>query len=114
MRGLFDRGISPIVVKVALVSMDVRGAGPRVLQVRGLASAVLEATWPEPHTTGGPAMPDVIASIAPDEVRLWVALDVHKFSIVAAVLPPEGGGPECSGLRRLSGDPPVHRQARRS
>ena len=39
-------------------------------------------------------MPDVIASIAPDEVRLWVALDVHKFSIVAAVLPPEGGGPD--------------------
>jgi transposase len=39
-------------------------------------------------------MPDVIASIAPDEVRLWVALDVHKFSIVAAVLPPEGGRPE--------------------
>ncbi len=39
-------------------------------------------------------MPDVIASIAPDGVRLWVALDVHKFSIVAAVLPPEGGRPE--------------------
>jgi transposase len=39
-------------------------------------------------------MPDVIASIAPDEVRLWVALDVHKLSIVAAVLPPEGGKPE--------------------
>jgi transposase len=39
-------------------------------------------------------MPDVIASIAPDEVRLWVALDVHKFSIVAAVLPPRGGSPE--------------------
>lgn len=39
-------------------------------------------------------MPDVIASIAPGEVRLWVALDVHKFSIVAATLPPEGGRPE--------------------
>jgi len=27
-------------------------------------------------------------------VRLWVALDVHKLSIVAAVLPPVGGTPE--------------------
>jgi transposase len=27
-------------------------------------------------------------------VRLWVALDVHKLSIVAAVLPPVGGQPE--------------------
>jgi len=27
-------------------------------------------------------------------VRLWVALDVHKFSIVAATLPPAGGAPE--------------------
>jgi transposase len=35
-------------------------------------------------------MPDVI-STAPTDVRLWVALDVHKFSIVAAVLPPAGG-----------------------
>jgi transposase len=43
-------------------------------------------------------MPDVIASIAPDEVRLWVALDVHEFSIVAAVLPPEGGRPEVSRI----------------
>lgn len=38
-------------------------------------------------------MPDV-SSIAPADVRLWVALDVHKFSIVAAVLPPTGGSPE--------------------
>ena len=35
-------------------------------------------------------MPDV-SSIAPADVRLWVALDVHKFSIVAATLPPSGG-----------------------
>lgn len=39
-------------------------------------------------------MPDVIPSIQPDDVRLWVALDVHKLSIVAAVLPPSGGTPE--------------------
>ena len=39
-------------------------------------------------------MPDVAASIAPDEVRSWVAIDQHKFSIVAAVLPVEGGKPE--------------------
>ncbi len=38
-------------------------------------------------------MPDVI-STAPADVRLWVALDVHKLSIVAAVLPPQGGRSE--------------------
>jgi transposase len=38
-------------------------------------------------------VPDVI-STAPADVRLWVALDVHKLSIVAAVLPPSGGQPE--------------------
>lgn len=39
-------------------------------------------------------MPDVTASIAPADVRLWVSLDVHKLSIVAATLPPVGGKPE--------------------
>jgi hypothetical protein len=29
---------------------------------------------------------------------LWVALDVHKFSIVAATSPPEGGAPELRAL----------------
>jgi hypothetical protein len=38
-------------------------------------------------------MPDV-SSTAPADVRLWVALDVHKHSIVAATLPPAGGAPE--------------------
>ena len=38
-------------------------------------------------------MPDV-SSTAPTDVRLWVALDVHKLSIVAATLPPAGGSPE--------------------
>src|SRR3954468_17979791 len=38
-------------------------------------------------------MPDV-SSCAPADVRLWVALDVHKLSIVAATLPPSGGRPE--------------------
>jgi transposase len=38
-------------------------------------------------------MPDV-SSCAPAVVRLWVALDVHKRSIVAATLPPSGGRPE--------------------
>jgi transposase len=38
-------------------------------------------------------VPDVISN-APADVRLWVAMDVHKFSIVAAVLPPCGGRPE--------------------
>ena len=27
-------------------------------------------------------------------MRLLVGLDVHKFSLVAATLPPAGGGPE--------------------
>ncbi|HVI19395.1 MAG TPA: IS110 family transposase, partial [Gaiellales bacterium] len=38
-------------------------------------------------------MPDV-SSTAPEQVRLWVALDVHKLSIVAATLPSAGGAPE--------------------
>src|SRR5215211_9386486 len=38
-------------------------------------------------------MPDV-SSTAPAQVRVWVALDVHKFSIVAATLGPHGGAPE--------------------
>jgi transposase len=38
-------------------------------------------------------VPDV-SSIAPTDVRLWVALDVHKLSIVAAWMPPAGGRPE--------------------
>jgi transposase len=38
-------------------------------------------------------VPDVI-SIAPADVRLWVALDLHKLSIVAATLPSAGGQPE--------------------
>jgi transposase len=54
-------------------------------------------------------MPDV-SSIAPERVRLWVALDVHKNSIVAAALPPAGGKPEVQrienterAIRRLVG-----------
>jgi transposase len=42
-------------------------------------------------------VPDV-SSTAPTDVRLWVALDVHKLSIVAAVLPPMGGTPEVSRI----------------
>lgn len=42
-------------------------------------------------------MPDVI-STAPADVRLWVALDVHKLSIVAAALPPQGGQPEVTRI----------------
>src|SRR5947209_14230083 len=38
-------------------------------------------------------MPDV-SSTAPVDVRRWVALDVHKLSIVAATLPPTSGQPE--------------------
>ena len=42
---------------------------------------------------GDQPMPDV-SSTAPADMRLWVALDVHKHSIVAATLPPSGGRPE--------------------
>jgi transposase len=42
-------------------------------------------------------MPDVI-STAPVDVRVWVALDVHKFSIVAAVLPLQGGRAEVTRI----------------
>lgn len=39
-------------------------------------------------------MPDVTASLHPGDVRLWVSIDQHKLSIVAATLPPSGGQPE--------------------
>src|SRR5947209_4290153 len=48
-------------------------------------------------------MPDVI-SLAPADARLFVALDVHKLSIVAGTRPPAGGQPptpETEGLRDL-------------
>jgi hypothetical protein len=38
-------------------------------------------------------MPDV-SSTAPEQVRLWASLDVHKHSIVAATLPAVGGTPQ--------------------
>jgi VanZ family protein len=58
-------------------------------------------------------MPDVI-SLAPADVRLFVALDVHKLSIVAAVLSPAGGQPELSRIETTErAIPPVHRKARR-
>ena len=55
-----------------------------------------------------PPVPDV-SSTAPTEVRLWVALDVHKLSIVAAMLPPAGGhaGAARGSRRRRDGDPPA-------
>jgi len=42
-------------------------------------------------------MPDV-TSLAPADARLFVALDVHKLSIVAATLPPIGGQPELTRI----------------
>ena len=49
------------------------------------------------------------------DVRVWVALDVHKFSIVAATLPPDGGEPRGVADRDdRARDPPVHRPARRA
>src|SRR3954470_7455719 len=51
-------------------------------------------------------MPDV-SSTAPEQVRLWVALDVHKLSIVAATLPSAGGAPE---LHRVETTPAAIRR----
>jgi transposase len=42
-------------------------------------------------------MPDV-SSNQPADVRLWVSLDVHKLSIVAATLPPTGEKPEVARI----------------
>lgn len=42
-------------------------------------------------------MPDV-TSLAPADARLFVALDVHKLSIVAATLAPKGGQPELTRI----------------
>jgi transposase len=39
-------------------------------------------------------MPDVTPCLHPGQVRRWISFDHHKFSIVAAVLPPDGGKPE--------------------
>jgi hypothetical protein len=57
-------------------------------------------------------MPDVISN-QPADVRLWVSLDVHKLSIVAATLPLVGGQPEvCQiettrvAIRRFDGSAP--------
>jgi hypothetical protein len=46
------------------------------------------------YDRGGSALPDVTSSLHPGDVRRWVAVDQHKFSIVAGVLPPGGGKPE--------------------
>src|SRR5947209_19867537 len=42
-------------------------------------------------------MPDV-SSTAPAVVNCWVVFDVHKFSLVAGVLPAAGGAPEVCRL----------------
>ena len=42
-------------------------------------------------------MPDV-SSTVPAEVKCWVALDVHKNSIVAAMLPASGGSPRLAQI----------------
>ncbi|MCA1680900.1 MAG: IS110 family transposase [Actinobacteria bacterium] len=39
-----------------------------------------------------------VTSLSPADVRLWVSLDVHKLSIVAATLPPAGGKPDVSRI----------------
>jgi hypothetical protein len=60
-------------------------------------------------------MPDVTSSIAPSDVRLWVSIDQHKFSIVAATLPRSGGQPELHRIETTerAGDPALDRASRR-
>lgn len=67
-----------------------------------------------PHTKEDQPLPDV-GSAAPTDVNQWIVFDVHKNSLVAGVLPANGGTPEVSRLenteraiRRLierAGDP---------
>jgi hypothetical protein len=61
-------------------------------------------------------MPDVI-STAPAQVNTWVALDVHKLSIVAATLPATGGRPQVTAIENgeraiQAADRPVGRTGR--
>lgn len=46
-------------------------------------------------------MPDVISN-APKDVSAWIAIDVHKNSLVAATLPPVGGEPVITRLENTS------------
>jgi hypothetical protein len=42
-------------------------------------------------------MPDV-SSTAPAQVQTWIAIDQHKLSLVAAMLPAMGGEPEVTRI----------------
>ena len=68
------------------LALGVRGSRVclAVVSMTAAASAAYE---------GGPAVPDV-SSAAPAEVRMWVAIDQHKLSLVAGILPASGGSPE--------------------
>ena len=58
----------------------------------------------KPHATcGGPAMPDGNPFGAPRRWPPVVSLDRHKFSIVAVVLPPDGGKLEVFRIEPTSG-----------
>jgi hypothetical protein len=58
-------------------------------------------------------MPDVI-SLAPANARMFVSLDVHKLSIVAATLPPAGGQPKVERIETTEkANPSLHRPAGR-
>jgi hypothetical protein len=43
-------------------------------------------------------VPDGSPCLHPGQVRRWILFDQHKFSIVAAVLPPDGGTPEVARI----------------
>ncbi|MGI8594743.1 MAG: hypothetical protein ACR2ML_10340 [Solirubrobacteraceae bacterium] len=58
-------------------------------------------------------MPDV-SSTAPAEATTWVALDVHKHSIVAAILPASGGKPRLRQIETTERDPSLRTRPRRS
>jgi hypothetical protein len=44
-----------------------------------------------------------VSSTAPAQVRMWVSIDQHKLSLVAATLPASGGMPEVARWRTVSG-----------
>jgi hypothetical protein len=52
-------------------------------------------------------VPDV-SSIAPGDVPLWVALDVHKLSIVAATLPTAGADTPARPCASIATEPTTY------
>lgn len=77
--------------------MDAEGLVLGVRICRGLASRYWKAASASAAYGGGPAVSHV-SSPDPARVSRFIALDVHKFSIVAATLAAAGGEPEITQI----------------